>query len=174
VTFNVDVNGISRCPPRTWAPQGKQDHRPEPGGLSKDEIEKMKREAEAHAAEDKKRREVIELKNQGENLAYQTEKSLKDYGEKVSGDVRGEIESALSNLREALRATKATASRRTMDNLTQVSHKLAEEMYKASAPAGGAGPTGEPGPGAAPTAPPRARAPHKARRTRTSLMPNTK
>ena len=62
------------------------------GGLSKEEIEKMKRDAEPHAAEDKKRREVIDLKNQGESLAYQTEKSLKEYGDKVSPEVRGDIE----------------------------------------------------------------------------------
>ena len=109
------------------------------GGLNKDEIEKMKREAEQHAAEDKKRREVIDLKNQGENLAYQTEKSLKDYGEKVSSDVRGQIESALSNLREALKSDEGDRIKKAMENLNTVSHKLAEEMYKSrGAPAGGA------------------------------------
>ena len=107
----------------------------------------MKREAEAHAAEDKKRREAIELKNQGENLAYQTEKTLKEYGEKVSADVRGNIESALNNLRDALKSDDADRIKKTMENLNQVSHKLAEEMYKASRRRrGGAGRRGRRGP----------------------------
>src|SRR6476620_4800795 len=74
------------------------------GGLNKDEIEKMKREAELHAAEDKKRREAIDAKNSAEQLIYQTEKSLKEYGEKVSGDVRGNIESAVNSLKDALKS----------------------------------------------------------------------
>ena len=152
VTFNVDVNGILTVQAKDLG-TGKENKITvqNAGGLSKDEIEKMKREAEAHAAEDKKRREVIDLKNQGESLAYSTEKSLKDYGEKVSGDVRGQIESALSNLREALKSDEGDRIKKAMDNLNQVSHKLAEEMYKsaaASAGAGGAGAAGGRGPGA--------------------------
>jgi molecular chaperone DnaK len=147
VTFNVDVNGILTVQAKDLG-TGKENKITvqNAGGLSKDEIEKMKREAEAHAADDKKRREVIDLKNQGESLAYQTEKSLKDYGDKVAGDIRGQIESALSNLRDALKSDEGDRIKKAMDNLTQVSHKLAEEMYKSSAAAAGAPGTG-PGPG---------------------------
>src|SRR6476620_732864 len=89
VAFNVDVNGILTVSAKDKA-TGKENKTTvqNAGGLSKDEIERMKRDAEAHAAEDKKRRETIELKNQAENLAYQTEKMLRDVGEKVPGDTR--------------------------------------------------------------------------------------
>ena len=139
VTFNIDVNGILNVSAKDLG-TGKENKTTveKAGGLSKDEIEKMKREAETHAAEDKKRREVIDLKNQGESLAYQTEKSLKEYGEKVSGDTRGQIESALSNLRETLKSEEGDRIKKAMDNLNQVSHKLAEEMYKSAAAGAGA------------------------------------
>src|SRR5437870_2955816 len=104
VTFNIDVNGILTVSAKDLG-TGKENRTTveKAGGLSKDEIEKMKRDADQHAAEDKKRREVIEMKNQGESLAYSTEKSLKEYGEKIPADVRGTIESALNNLRDALK-----------------------------------------------------------------------
>ncbi len=114
------------------------------GGLSKEEIEKMKQDAEAHAAEDKKRREVIDLKNQGESLAYSTEKLLKDNGDKVPADTRGQIESALNQLREALKGDDGASIKKSMDNLNTISHKLAEEMYKAGGAPGG--PQGGPAP----------------------------
>jgi molecular chaperone DnaK len=145
VTFNVDVNGILTVSAKDLG-TGKENKITvqNAGGLSKDEIEKMKREAESHAADDKKRREVIDLKNQGESLAYSTEKSLREYGDKVSADIRGQIESAVSNLREALKSDEGDRIKKAMDNLTQVSHKLAEEVYKSTATAGaapgGAGP----------------------------------
>src|SRR5205807_8714283 len=101
VTFNVDVNGILTVQAKDLGTSKENKITVQnAGGLNKDEIEKMKREAEAHAAEDKKRREGIDLKNQCESMAYQTEKSLKEYGQKVSADVRGSIESALNNLRD--------------------------------------------------------------------------
>ncbi|HUB26746.1 MAG TPA: Hsp70 family protein, partial [Tepidisphaeraceae bacterium] len=107
------------------------------GGLSKDEIDKMKHEAEAHAEEDKKRRETIDLKNQAESVAYQTEHTLKEYGEKVSADVRGNIESALNALKDAIKSDDGDRIKKSLDNLTKVSHKLAEEMYKAGGTPGG-------------------------------------
>ena len=140
VTFNIDVNGILHVSAKDKA-TGKESKTTveKSGGLSKDEVERMKREAETNAGEDKKRREVIDLKNQGESLAYQTEKMLKDNGDKVPAGTRGEIESALSTLRDNLKGEDGTAIKRAMDNLTQVSHKMAEEMYKAGgAPEGGA------------------------------------
>src|SRR5688572_22918825 len=144
VTFNVDVNGILTVSAKDLGTQKENKITVQnAGGLSKDEIEKMKRDAESHAAEDKKRREVIDLKNQGENLVYQTEKSLKDYGEKVSADVRGNIESAVNALKDALKTDDGDVIKKKIELLTAASHKLAEEMYKAqSAPGGAAGAAG--------------------------------
>jgi molecular chaperone DnaK len=149
VTFNIDVNGILNVSAKDLG-TGKESKITvqNSGGLSKEEIEKMKRDADAHAAEDKKRREVIELKNQGESLAYQTEKALKDYGEKVEAGTRGEIESALSQLRENLKGDDGDAIKKSMENLQKVSHKLAEEMYKNQAAAAGATGGGADGAGA--------------------------
>jgi len=148
VTFNIDVNGILNVVAKDRGTGKEIAHRIEKtGGLSKEEIEKMRLDAEQHAAEDKKRREVIDLKNQGESLAYQTEKSLKEYGEKVTPDVRGQIESALNNLRDALKSEDADRIKKTMDALQQVAQKLGEEMYKAQAAQAGAAPGGpQPGP----------------------------
>jgi molecular chaperone DnaK len=148
VTFNVDVNGILTVSAKDLGTSKENKITVQnAGGLGKDEIEKMKREAEQHAAEDKKRREVIDLKNQGENLVYQTEKSLKDYGEKVSGDVRGNIENAVNQLKDALKSDDGDRIKKSMENLTQISYKLAEEMYKGQggpqAPGTGAGPAPE-------------------------------
>jgi molecular chaperone DnaK len=142
VTFNIDVNGILHVSAKDRA-TGKENKTTveKSGGLSKEEVEKMKRDAEMHAADDKKRREVIDLKNQGESLAYQTEKLLKDSGDKVPAGTRSEIESALNQLRENLKGEDGGAIKKAMDNLQTVSHKLAEEMYKAGgAPGGGEAP----------------------------------
>src|SRR5215212_27872 len=96
VTFNIDVNGILSVSAKDLGTSKENKITVQnAGGLSKDEIEKMKRDAESHAAEDKKRREVIDLKNQGESLAYATEKSLKEYGEKVGAETRSNIERGL-------------------------------------------------------------------------------
>jgi molecular chaperone DnaK len=147
VTFNVDVNGILTVSAKDLGTSKENKITVQnAGGLSKEEIEKMKRDAESHAAEDKKRREVIDLKNQGENLVYQTEKSLKDYGEKVSGDVRGNIESAVNQLKDALKSDDGDRIKKTMENLTQVSYKLAEEMYKQQGAPGAAGAGPSPAP----------------------------
>jgi molecular chaperone DnaK len=148
VQFNIDVNGILNVSAKDRGTSKESKITVQnSGGLSKDDIEKMKQDADAHAADDKKRREVIDLKNQGESLAYSTEKSLKDYGDKVSGDVRGQIESALNQLREVLKGDDGAAIKKSMDNLSQVSQKLAEEMYKpGGAAAGGAAPGSGPAP----------------------------
>jgi molecular chaperone DnaK len=147
VTFNIDVNGILSVSAKDKA-TGKENKITvqNAGGLSKEEIEKMKHEAEQHAAEDKKRREVIDVKNRGEALAYETEKSLREHGDKVSADVRGNIESGLNNLRDALKSDDGDRIKKTMENLQTASQKLGEEIYKATAAKGGA-PEGAPAPG---------------------------
>ena len=156
VTFNIDVNGILNVQAKDKG-TGKENKITIQGstGLSKDEIEKMKREAEAHAAEDKKRRETIDLKNQADNLVYQTEKALREYGEKVGAETRGQVEAALNNLKEAKNSDDGDRIKKAIENLNNVSHKLAEEMYK------GAGATAEAaGAGGGPTPPPSDRATH--------------
>jgi molecular chaperone DnaK len=153
VTFNIDVNGILNVAAKDRA-SGKESKITvqNSGGLSKEDIEKMKRDAEQHAADDKKRREVIDLKNQGESLAYSTEKALKDYGEKVDAGTRGNIEGALNQLREALKGDDGTAIKKSMDNLASVSQKLGEAMYAQQGGQPGAPGAAGPGPQGAPEA----------------------
>jgi molecular chaperone DnaK len=146
VTFNVDVNGILTVAAKDKG-TGKESKITvqNAGGLSKEEIDKMKADAESHAAEDKKRREVIDMKNQGESLAYQTDKQLKEHGDKVSPEIRGDIEANLNNLRDALKSDDGDRIKKTMETLQQASFKLGEEIYKAAgAQAGAASP--QPGP----------------------------
>jgi molecular chaperone DnaK len=146
VTFNIDVNGILNVAAKDRG-TGKENKITvqNAGGLSKEEIEKMKREAEANATEDKKRRETIELKNQGDNLVFNTERQLKEHGDKVSPDVRGTIESALNNLKDALKSDDGGRIKPAIENLQQTIGKLGEAVYGGAAGAPG-GPAG-PGPG---------------------------
>ncbi|MBC7784497.1 MAG: molecular chaperone DnaK [Burkholderiales bacterium] len=147
VQFNIDVNGILNV---TAKDKGTSKEAKvtiqNSGGLSKEEIEKMKREAESHADEDKRRRETIDAKNQGESLAYSAEKSLKEHGEKVSAEVRADIERAISELREALKTDDGDVIKKKIELLSESSQKLGEAIYKdAGANAGatqgaGAGP----------------------------------
>jgi molecular chaperone DnaK len=146
VTFNIDVNGILSVSAKDKATSKENKITVQnAGGLSKDEIEKMKREAEAHAAEDKKRREAIDIKNRAESFAYETEKSLREYGEKVSADVRSNIESSLNALKDAIKSDDGERIQKSMDALRLASQKLGEEMYKATSAKGGA-PGAAPGP----------------------------
>ena len=150
VAFNIDANGILNVSAKDMA-TGKEQSIEIKGssGLNRDEIDKMRTDAEAHQAEDKKRRELVDLKNQGDNVAYQIDKMLKDQGEKVSGEDRSNIESALSSLREALKGDDAEVIKRSMDALEKASHKVSEAMYKAATEAAQA----QAPPGAAPSEP---------------------
>jgi molecular chaperone DnaK len=143
VTFNIDVNGILSVSAKDKA-TGKENKITvqNAGGLSKDEIEKMKQDAEQHAAEDKKRRETIDVKNRAEAFAYETEKSLREHGDKVSAEVRGNIESALNNLKDAIKSDDGDRIKKTMETLQAASMKLGEEVYKATAGKTGAAPGG--------------------------------
>jgi molecular chaperone DnaK len=144
VTFNIDVNGILSVSAKDKATAKENKITVQnAGGLSKEEIEKMKRDAEQHAAEDKKRREVIDVKNRAESFAFETEKALREHGDKVTPDVRGSIESALNNLKDALKSDDGDRIKKTMEVLQQASVKLGEQMYKGSQPGGGQ--PGQPG-----------------------------
>ena len=160
VTFNIDVNGILHVSAKDMA-SGKQQSIEIKGssGLDQGEIDQMRKDAESHAEEDRKRRELVDTKNQSDQLAWSTEKMLKEQGEKVSAEDRGQIESALNQLREANKGDDLSSIKRAMENLQKASHKVAEEMYKNAAGAqqagpGGQAPQGDPGgPGAKPAGP---------------------
>lgn len=134
VTFDIDANGILNVSAKDMG-TGKQQSIAiqSSSGLSKDEVEKMAKDAEAHAAEDKKRREVVDLKNQADQLIYSTEKTLKEHGSKVSAEVRGKIESALNTLKEVAKGDDGEAIKRSMENLGQVSQELGKILYEESA-----------------------------------------
>ncbi len=146
VTFSIDTNGILSVAAKDMATGKKQSIEIKGStGLDKNEVEKMKHDAEAHADEDRRRREVIDLKNQADAMGYQMEKMLKEQGDKVDAQDRSNIEAAISGLREALKGDDGSAIKRAMDNLEKAGHKVAEAMYKNSATAG-AGPVTTPPP----------------------------
>jgi len=144
VSFNIDANGILNVSAKDMATGQEQSIEIKgSSGLNEGEIGKMRADAEAHAEDDKKRRELVDLKNQGDQMAYQMEKMLNEQGEKVSGEDRSNVESAVSQLREAAKGEDAEAIKRAMQNLEQASHKIAEQMYAASGDQPGAAPGGE-------------------------------
>jgi len=150
VTFDIDANGILNVSARDLA-TGKQQAITitASSGLTKEEIERMVREAEAHAAEDARRKQEIELRNQTDSLVYSTERTLNEHGAKLSEADRKAIESALAEAREALKGDDIERIKRAQANLTQASHRLAEIMYReAQARASQAG-DGRPGGGQA-------------------------
>ncbi len=136
VTFDIDANGIVHVLAKDLGTGKEQSIRiTAPQKLSKEEIDRMVKEAEMYAEEDKKRRELAELRNKADNLLYTTEKSLKDFGNKVSESDRKNIEEKLNNLKEILKKANPTKEEieKAMDELTHASYKLAEQVYKASA-----------------------------------------
>jgi molecular chaperone DnaK len=148
VTFDIDANGILNVTAKDNA-TGKDTRITitSSSGLSKDEVEKMAKEADAHAAEDKEKREEIEARNQLDGLVYNIEKMLKDSGEKVAAADKTEVEAALAESKTVLEGTPSAKDLKAAhEKLTHASHKLAEVLYKANAAqaAGGAAPAGEP------------------------------
>jgi len=154
VTFDIDANGILNVTAKDNA-TGKDQKITitSSSGLSKEEVDRMAKEADAHSAEDKAAREAIEAKNQLDSMVYNIEKMLKEHGDKISGTERGDVENALADAKKALESGDKGQMERAREALTKASHKLAEQMYKsaqpAGAPGGGAGPT--PGAGAGPS-----------------------
>ncbi|MDD3473914.1 MAG: Hsp70 family protein, partial [Syntrophaceae bacterium] len=108
-------------------------------GLSEAEIQQMIRDAEAHAEDDKKKRELIDLRNQADSTVYMTEKTLKEHGEKVDAGVRSSIEAAITKTKTAMEGSDAAALRSAMEELQQASHKLAEAMYQQASGTPGGG-----------------------------------
>ncbi len=134
VAFDIDANGILNVSAKDHG-TGKQQsiQIKSSSGLSDEEVKKMQRDAEDHASEDKKRREVVDLKNQADQLIYSTEKTLKEHGEKVSGDTRGKIESAVNNLKEAAKGEDGQAIKNAMENLSSTAQELGKILYEEAA-----------------------------------------
>ena len=144
VTFDIDANGILNVTAKDRATSKDQKITiTSSSGLSKEEVDRMAKEADAHAAEDKAKREEIEAHNQLDSLIYNVEKTLKEHGDKISAEERGNVESALADAKKALEGADASAMNAARERLQQASFKLAEVMYKAAQPqeaATGAGP----------------------------------
>ena len=145
VTFDIDANGILNVTAKDNA-TGKDQKITitSSSGLSKEEVERMAKDADAHAAEDKTRREEIDARNQLDSMVYSVEKMLREQGDKISGSDRGDVENAVADAKKALESGDKAAMEKARETLTQASHKLAEQMYKAaqsqSAPGAGAAP----------------------------------
>jgi len=130
VTFDIDANGIVHVAAKDLGTGKEQSIKiTASSGLGEEEIKKMVRDAEAHAAEDKTRKETVEARNQLDSLVYSTEKSLKEYGGDLDATVKANIETALKNAKAALEGQDAEAMRKATEELNQSSHKLAEAMY---------------------------------------------
>ena len=134
VAFDIDANGILNVSAKDLG-TGKQQsiEIKSSSGLNEQEISKMTKDAEAHAEEDKKKREVVDLKNQADQLIYSTEKTLKEHGNKVSAETRGKIENAVNNLKEAIKGDSADAIRRATENLASAGQELGKVLYEEAA-----------------------------------------
>ena len=142
VTFDIDRDGILHVAAKDLATGKEQKIRIEPSsGLAKEEVERMVKEAELHAGEDARRRELVEAKNEADSLIYQAEKTLKEHGDKVSQADRERVEAAAAKLKEAVSGDNVSAIKAAKDALTTASHAVAEQLYKQASAAGGqAGP----------------------------------
>jgi molecular chaperone DnaK len=152
VTFDIDANGILHVSAKDKATGKEQKIRIEASsGLSESEIDQMVKDAETHAAEDKERRQRVELRNRADSLVYSTEKNLKDLEDKMSGDQKAKVEAALERTREALKQDDDAAVQSASDDLQQLWHQVATQAYQSAGPGPGAqsgeadgGPGGEP------------------------------
>jgi molecular chaperone DnaK len=146
VTFDIDANGIVNVTAKDKATNKEQQIRIQAsGGLSEADIDKMVKDAELHAAEDKARRELVDAKNHGEAMIHTAEKSLSEFGDKVAQADKSTVESAVAALKTALEGDDLTAIKARTEDLVQASMKLGEAMYKAQSEAGAADATSEGG-----------------------------
>jgi len=131
VTFDIDANGILHVSAKDKATGREQSIRiTASSGLTKDEIERMKKEAQAHAEEDKRRREEADLRNQADNLSFQTDKQLKEFGDRLTPDMRSRLESANNRLKDALKANNIGEIRAAMDALNAAWNEASTQMYQ--------------------------------------------
>ncbi len=131
VTFDIDANGIVNVSAKDKATNKEQSIQiTASSGLSKEEIENLVKDAEMHAEDDKKKRELVEARNSADALIYSTEKSIKELGDKVDSDTKSKVEDSITALRKAMEGEDAAEIKRNSEELTQASHKLAEAMYQ--------------------------------------------
>ena len=144
VTFDIDANGIVNVSAKDMGTGKEQSIKiTASSGLSEEEIEKLVKDAELHAEEDKKKRELIDARNMADSLIYATEKSIKDAGNQIDDATKANIDQAIESLKKAMEGDDTEEIKRLSDELTQASHKLAEAIYaKASQQQTQAGETG--------------------------------
>jgi molecular chaperone DnaK len=149
VTFDIDANGIVNVSAKDMG-TGKEQKITitASSGLSKDEVERMMKDAESHAEEDRKRREEIETRNRADQAVYAAEKMLQEMGDKLPASDKAAVESAVESLKSAISGGDAAAMTRAMEQLTQAQHKAAEALYKTAGSAGAQGSPGSEGAGA--------------------------
>ena len=146
VTFDIDANGIVNVSAKDMGTGKEQSIKiTASSGLSEEEIQRLVKEAEAHASDDKKKQELIEARNKADSLIYGTEKSLKDLGDKVASDTKSEVEARIADLKKAMEGEDITAINNAVEALSTASHKLAEQLYQQQGAAGAAGAAGQPG-----------------------------
>ncbi|HKX17383.1 MAG TPA: molecular chaperone DnaK [bacterium] len=139
VTFDIDANGILNVSAKDKATSREQSIKiTGTGTLDKGEVDRLVKDAEAHASEDQRRKEEAEVKNRGDALAYQTERMLKEVGDKVPAEERTKVEAALAELKEAVKSGDTDRIKRATDTLQQTSYKMGEEMYKRQTAGAGA------------------------------------
>ena len=145
VTFDIDANGLLHVSAKDKGTNKEQSIRiTSSSGLTKEEVDRMKADAQAHASDDKKRKEEIDVKNQADNLTFHTEKQLKEFGDKLSADMRGKVESANEKLKEAIKSNDSTNIKREMESLNNVWNEASTQMYQQASTGGAeAGPSQE-------------------------------
>jgi molecular chaperone DnaK len=145
VTFDIDANGIVSVSAKDLATNKEQSIQiTASSGLSKEEIDQAIKDAEMHADEDRKKKELVEARNQADSLIYSTEKSIKDLGDKVDEAIKKQAQDAIEPLRKAMEGEDPEEIKRLSEALTQASHKLAEAMYQQASQDGAAGAEGGP------------------------------
>ncbi|MBD5539164.1 MAG: molecular chaperone DnaK [Desulfovibrio sp.] len=146
VSFDIDANGIVNVSAKDMGTGKEQSIKiTASSGLSEDDIQRLVREAEAHASDDKKKQELIEARNHADSLIYGTEKSLADLGDKADASVKGDIETRIADLRKLMEGEDAAAIKNAADELAKASHKLAEQLYQQQAQQAGAQPGADAG-----------------------------
>ena len=134
VTFDIDANGIVHVSAKDLGTGKEQSIKIQASsGLSEQEIEKMVKDAEAHGEEDRKKKSLVEARNKADQIIYTTEKTLKEYGDKISADEKKNIEEKMEKVKQAMKGENVDEINRSIDELMQASHKIAEQMYKQTA-----------------------------------------
>jgi len=152
VTFDIDANGILNVSAKDKATGKEQSIRIEAStGLSKEEVEKMVNDAKAHASEDKKKREIIDLKNKSDQVVYETEKNLKEMADKIDDESKNKLEAAVGRLKEALKTENVDELKSSLDAVNQTWNEISQKLYQQQQTAGGAAGGPQPGAGAAET-----------------------